>query len=93
MTLLSKRVKAHVLGTPASADKLVYEEKDDSFYMGVGRTSDDKYICIFLQSTVSNEQRCTSAAKPGEFDGAGAARARVPLQRRPCRQPLGHPHQ
>ena len=67
VTLLSKRVKAHVLGTPASADKLVYEEKDDSFYMGVGRTSDDKYICISLQSTVSNEQRCTSAASPGEW--------------------------
>jgi oligopeptidase B len=67
VTLLSKRVKAHVLGTPASADRLVYEEKDDSFYMGVGRTSDDKFICIYLQSTVSNEQRCTSAARPGEF--------------------------
>ena len=67
VTLLSKRVKSHVLGTPASSDKLVYEEKDDSFYMGVGRTSDDKYICIFLQSTVSNEQRCTSAANPGEW--------------------------
>ena len=67
VTLLSKRVKAHVLGTPASADRLVYEEKDDSFYMGVGRTSDDKYICILEQSTVSNEQRCTSAAAPAEF--------------------------
>ncbi len=67
VTLLSKRVKAHVLGTPASADKLVYEEKDDSFYMGVGRTSDDKYICIGLQSTVSNEYRCTSAATPGKW--------------------------
>ena len=67
VTLLSKRVKSHVLGTPASADKLVYEEKDDSFYMGVGRTSDDKYICIGLQSTVSNEYRCTSAATPGEW--------------------------
>ena len=67
VTLLSKRVKAHVLGTPVSADKLVYEEKDDSFYMGVGRTADDKYICIGVQSTVSNEQRCTSAANPGEW--------------------------
>ena len=67
VTLLSKRVKSHVLGTPASSDKLVYEEKDESFYMGVGRTSDDKYICIFLQSTVSNEQRCTSAANPGKW--------------------------
>ncbi len=67
VTLLSKRVKAHVLGTPASADKLVYEEKDDSFYMGVGRTSDDKYVCIFLQSTVSNEERCTPTASPGQW--------------------------
>lgn len=65
--LLSKRVKAHVLGTPASTDRLIYEEKDDSFYIGIGRTSDDKFICIVLQSTVSNEQRCTSAARPGEF--------------------------
>ncbi len=68
VTLLSKRVKAHVLGTPASADRLVYEEKDDSFYLGVGRTSDNKFICIFLQSTVSDEQRCTSAAKPGTWN-------------------------
>jgi oligopeptidase B len=67
VTLLSKRVKAHVLGTPASADRLVYEEKDDSFYMGLGRTTSDKYICIFLAATVSNEQRCTSAAAPGAF--------------------------
>lgn len=67
VTLLSKRVKAHVLGTPASADRLVYEEKDDSFYMGLMQTRDDKFICIVLQSTVSNEQRCTSAATPGEF--------------------------
>lgn len=67
VTLLSKRVKAHVLGTPASTDKLVYEEQDDSFYMGIGRTSDDRYICIGVQSTVSNEQRCTSAANPGEW--------------------------
>ncbi|MFT3808196.1 MAG: S9 family peptidase [Arenimonas sp.] len=66
-TLLSKRVKAHVLGTPASQDRLVYEEADDSFYMGISRTRSDKYICIGLGSTVSSEMRCTPAAKPGEF--------------------------
>jgi oligopeptidase B len=67
VTLRSERVKAHVLGTPASADRLIYEEKDDSFYVAIGRTSDDKFICIFLGSTVSDEQRCTRAAQPGEF--------------------------
>ncbi|MEO7827893.1 MAG: prolyl oligopeptidase family serine peptidase, partial [Allosphingosinicella sp.] len=31
------------------------------------RTTSDKYICIVLDATVSNEQRCTSAASPGVF--------------------------
>lgn len=66
-TLLTVRVKKHVLGTPAKDDVLVYEEKDDSFYMGVGRTRDDKYITIGLESTVSSETRYTSAAKPDTF--------------------------
>ena len=67
VTLLSKRVKAHVLGTPAAQDKLVYEEKDDTFYMRVARTRSDKYICITVDSTVSTEMRCTPAADPGRF--------------------------
>jgi oligopeptidase B len=67
VTLLSKRIKAHVLGTPASADRVVYEEPDDSFYIGVGRTSDEKYICISSSSTVSDEQRCAPASNPTEF--------------------------
>jgi oligopeptidase B len=67
VSLLSKRVKRHVLGTDASDDTLVYEEADDSFYMGIGRTRSDDYLCIFVSSTVSSEQRCTSAKAPGEF--------------------------
>ncbi|MGX5732276.1 S9 family peptidase [Pseudoxanthomonas beigongshangi] len=66
-TLLTVRVKKHVLGTPASQDVLVYEEKDDSFYMGIGRTRDDKFICIGVESTVSSESRCAPAANPVEF--------------------------
>ena len=66
-TLLSKRVKAHVLGTPSSQDALVYEEEDDSFYMGIGRSRDDRFICISVESTVSSEMRCTPAASPGVF--------------------------
>ncbi|WP_226469443.1 S9 family peptidase [Luteimonas panaciterrae] len=66
-TLLTVRVKKHVLGTPASEDKLVYEEKDDSFYMGISRTRDDKYICIGVSSTVSSELRCAPAADPDKF--------------------------
>ncbi len=67
VTLLSKRVKTHVLGSDPARDALVYEEADDSFYMGIGRTRSDEFICIQVQSTVSSEMRCTPAAKPGAF--------------------------
>ena len=40
---------------------------DDSFYMGIGRSRDDKFICISVESTVSSEQRCTPADRPGTF--------------------------
>ena len=66
-TLLTVRVKKHVLGTPVSSDVLVYEEKDDSFYMGIGRTRDDAYLCITVHSTVSSEMRCAPAADPKTF--------------------------
>lgn len=66
-TLLGKRVKAHVLGTPVSSDRLVYEEKDDTFYMSLAKTTSEKYICIVLQSTVSTEERCAPAANPRDF--------------------------
>ena len=66
-TLLTTHVKTHVVGTPTSDDKLVYTETDTSFYMGLGRTRSEEYICIGVRSTVSSEQRCTPAANPGEF--------------------------
>jgi oligopeptidase B len=66
-TLLSVRVKKHVLGTPVSSDVLVYEEHDDSFYMGIGRSRDDRFICISVDSTVSSEMRCAPAADPVTF--------------------------
>ena len=66
-TLLTVRVKKHVLGTPVEDDALVYEEHDDSFYMGIGRTRDDRFLCIELESTVSGETRCAPAANPGTF--------------------------
>ncbi|WP_375422195.1 S9 family peptidase [uncultured Sphingomonas sp.] len=67
VTLRGYRVKAHVLGTPAASDTLLYEEKDDTFQMGLGRTADDKFVCIGVQSTVSDEQRCAPVASPTAF--------------------------
>jgi len=66
-TLLTRRVKKHVLGTDAAQDPVVYEEADDSFYMGIDRTRDERFICITMSSTVSDEMRCAPAADPAEF--------------------------
>ena len=66
-TLLSKRVKKHTLGSDPKTDPVVYEEGDDSFYLGVGRTRDEKYLTIRASSTVSDELRYTPAAHPGAF--------------------------
>ena len=66
-TLLTVRVKRHVLGTPVADDALVYEEHDDSFYMGIDRSRDDAFICISVESTVSSELRYAPAADPCAF--------------------------
>ena len=68
VTLLSKRVKAHVLGTPASQDRLVYDEPDDSMYIYLERTSDDRYLCIRSEGLLTSEQRCAPAGDPARFD-------------------------
>ncbi len=66
-TLLTVRVKKHVLGTDPKHDPVVYEERDDSFYMGIDRTRDEKYIVIGVSSTVSDELRYAPAANPDRF--------------------------
>lgn len=66
-TLLTKRVKHHRLGTDPATDAVVYEEADDTFYMGLERTRDDRFIVIVLDSTVSNEVWFTPAAAPAAF--------------------------
>lgn len=67
VTLLSKRVRRHEIGAGRAEDALVYEEPDDSFYMGVGTTTSEAFVCIHLQSTVSNEMRCAPSDDPVEF--------------------------
>ena len=66
-TLLTTKVKKHVLGTDPKDDALVYEEGDDTYYMGIGRSRDDQYIVIVLDSTVSNEVRYAPAADARDF--------------------------
>jgi oligopeptidase B len=58
-TLLGYKVRKHSIdsanNTDVGADPLVWEQKDTSFYTGVGKTKDDKFLTIGTQSTVSSE--------------------------------------
>jgi oligopeptidase B len=64
VTLLGKRVRRHTLGTDPKSDTLVYEEQDESYYMGVGRGRSGRFLYIGLSSTVSSEWRYADAADP-----------------------------
>jgi len=64
VTLLSVRVHKHKLGTDPAKDSLVYEEKDHSYYMGIGRSRSEKYLYIELQSTEQSEWRYAEATDP-----------------------------
>lgn len=64
VTLLSTRVRKHVLGTDPKSDPVIYEEKDTSFYLGVGKTGDERFILIRLGSTVASEVRFIEAGDP-----------------------------
>ncbi len=64
ITLLSEKIMKHVLGTPAESDKVVYEEKDPSNYIGVGKTKSQKFILVVSQATLSSEVRWIDANNP-----------------------------
>ncbi|MCE6989923.1 S9 family peptidase [Dyadobacter sp. CY323] len=67
-TLLSEKIKRHTLGADPKTDVTVYVEKDNSNYIGVGKTKSDKFIVISSTATMSSEHRILDANKPeGEF--------------------------
>ncbi|TAE30068.1 MAG: S9 family peptidase [Cytophagales bacterium] len=68
-TLLGYQVYRHVLGTNAKADVLVYEEKDNQFYMGLYRMKSKKYVAIVSDHNgITTEYRLLDASKPtGDF--------------------------
>ena len=64
VTLLSEKIKRHTLGTDAGSDVVVYEEKDPSNYIGVGKTKSDEFIVIVSSATLSSEYRILPANEP-----------------------------
>lgn len=63
-TLLTEKIFRHTLGTDASKDVLVYEEKDKTNYIGVGKSKNQKFIMIESQATTSSETRYLDANDP-----------------------------
>jgi oligopeptidase B len=58
----------HRLGDAGAQDVLVYEEKDERFNLGVGKTRDCKYLLMESGSHTTSECRFLSAETPeGEF--------------------------
>lgn len=55
VTLLSEKIMRHVLGSDPASDVLVYEEKDNTNYIAVGKSKNGKYIIINSEGTLSSE--------------------------------------
>jgi len=49
------RVHRHVVGTDPSQDKLLYEEKDDTFFLRLTQSRSKDYILAYLHSTITDE--------------------------------------
>ena len=64
VTLRSYRIYKHVLGTDADQDVVVFEEKDETFICGIGKTKSEAFLMIGSYSTVSSEWRYLDANNP-----------------------------
>ncbi|WP_370687416.1 S9 family peptidase [Fulvivirga maritima] len=66
-TLRSNQIFKHKLASN-TADELIFEENDDTFYTGIYKTKSDKYLIIWSGSTLTNDYRILNADTPdGEF--------------------------
>ncbi len=63
-TLLAYQLMRHKIGTDISEDVLVYEETDNTFYNGVGRSRSGEYIGLTHQNTDTTEVQLLAANDP-----------------------------
>ena len=54
----------HMRGTPYAADVLVYQDDDERFNLGAGRTRDGKFIIMGSASHTTSESRVLPASEP-----------------------------
>ena len=58
------QIVRHTVGTPASDDVIVFQEDDDRFYVGVGRTRTDRFLVIMSGSKTTSEVWLVEADDP-----------------------------
>jgi oligopeptidase B len=63
-TKRSDLVHRHVLGTDATTDPVVFNERDERYNVGVDRTRDGKYLVMTSASHVTSEQKFLAADAP-----------------------------
>ena len=51
-----RQIFKHVLGTSIDQDQLIFEEKDPTFNVGIGITSDEKYFTIGTSDHITTEE-------------------------------------
>nr|WP_184015977.1 S9 family peptidase [Sphingobium boeckii] len=60
----SYRVLLHTLGTDPATDKVIYEEADEGFQVGIGDTQDEQWIVISTGDNQTSEMRVIPASDP-----------------------------
>ncbi len=58
------QVRRHALGDPLTADAVVYEEPDDSFFVSVDETQSEAYVLISTGDHVTSEFRYLTTHQP-----------------------------
>jgi oligopeptidase B len=66
VTLRWNRIYRHELGTPASADQLVFDETDDTYNAFVFKTKSRAYVVIGSEQTLASEYLYVPAGRPAE---------------------------
>jgi oligopeptidase B len=67
-TLRPYRLWRHTLGTDPGTDVMVYEEPDQKFFVGIGKSKSKAYLLMMIGSKVTTEYRYLDANTPtGEF--------------------------
>jgi len=64
VTLRANQIFKHKLQTSADQDVLVFEEKDETFNVSVGKEKSRKYIVIGSESTMTTEYRILNSETP-----------------------------